>query len=109
MEELMLLPNGAPLTTGPGRYKIPGMTDIPRDFRVQILKGSRNPHAIHASKGLGEPPLCLGTVGYYALKQAVYAARKEQNIHGYFGMKFPATCESIRMGCRDGFTDLENV
>lgn len=106
MEELLRLKNGAPLTTGPGRYKVPGITDIPRDFRVHILKGARNPMAVKASKGLGEPPLFLGAAVYFAIKDAVYAARRDAGIEGFFNMRFPATCEVIKMSCRDGFTDL---
>eukprot|EP01107_Rhizomastix_libera_P015657 TRINITY_DN6011_c0_g1_i1.p1 TRINITY_DN6011_c0_g1~~TRINITY_DN6011_c0_g1_i1.p1 ORF type:complete len:1367 (+),score=357.63 TRINITY_DN6011_c0_g1_i1:595-4101(+) len=105
LEEIVVTKNGVPLTLGPGRYKVPGFTDIPIDFRVRLLRDAENPYAIHSSKGLGEPPLFLGTTVYYAIKEAISAARKDQGIDGFFNLPFPATCEVIRMFCRDGFTD----
>ena len=61
-----------------GTYKIPTANDIPLDFRVTLLPGSENeaPRAVHSSKAVGEPPLFLGASVFWALKDAVAAARK---------------------------------
>jgi len=50
MEELVYGPNGTLYTRGPGTYKIPGFSDIPKEFTVSLLKGSANPRAVYSSK-----------------------------------------------------------
>ncbi len=104
MEELIHSPDGQLYSKGPGAYKIPGFTDIPGEFNVSILTGIRNPRAVFSSKGIGEPPLFLAGSIFFAIKDAIYAARKEQGIDGYFNLVSPATCERIRMACQDQFT-----
>ena len=41
---------GTMVTNGPGAYKIPGFSDIPREFNVSLLKGVPNKRAIYSSK-----------------------------------------------------------
>ena len=41
---------GLMVTTGPGTYKIPGFSDIPREFNVSLLRGVPNKRAIYSSK-----------------------------------------------------------
>ena len=41
---------GTMVTNGPGAYKIPGFSDIPRKFNVSLLKGVPNKRAIYSSK-----------------------------------------------------------
>lgn len=50
MEEVLFSPNGEVLTKGPGMYKIPGFSDIPKEFNVSLLKGAPNPRAVYSSK-----------------------------------------------------------
>jgi len=50
MEQLVYSPGGALRTRGPGSYKIPGFSDVPREFTVSLLKGSANPRAVCSSK-----------------------------------------------------------
>lgn len=50
MEEIVYSPQGHLYTQGPGTYKIPGFSDIPREFNVSLLKGAPNPRAVYASK-----------------------------------------------------------
>lgn len=64
-------------TTGPGTYKIPAARDIPRDFRVRVLDRRCEADTIHSSKAIGEPPLFLAASVFFALKDAVYAARAD--------------------------------
>jgi len=104
MEQLVVFENGSLYTRGPGTYKIPGPGDVPLEFHVSLLRGSSNPFAIHSSKGVGEPPLFLGTSAFFAIKEAIASARADAHIDGYFQMTLPATCERIRMACRDAFT-----
>ena len=65
------------LTNGPGNYKIPAADDIPRDFRVELLKDVPNVRAVHSSKAVGEPPFHLGASVLFALRDAVKAARSD--------------------------------
>ena len=91
-------------TRGPSTYKIPSFNDIPLDFRVALLEGSDNPGVVHSSKGVGEPPLFLGSAVFFALRDAIKAARAENGTHGAFHLDSPASCERIRMACCDGIT-----
>eukprot|EP01023_Acetabularia_acetabulum_P003690 TRINITY_DN11523_c0_g2_i1.p1 TRINITY_DN11523_c0_g2~~TRINITY_DN11523_c0_g2_i1.p1 ORF type:complete len:409 (+),score=82.78 TRINITY_DN11523_c0_g2_i1:605-1831(+) len=88
-------------TRGPGTYKIPTANDIPIDFRVTLLDNAPNKRAIHSSKAVGEPPLHLGASVFFALKEAIYSARKEAGLEGWFQLDAPATPERIRMACGD--------
>ncbi|KAK1864610.1 hypothetical protein I4F81_007155 [Pyropia yezoensis] len=54
---------------------IPAARDIPRDFRVRVLDRRCEADTIHSSKAIGEPPLFLAASVFFALKDAVYAAR----------------------------------
>ncbi|XP_050420003.1 xanthine dehydrogenase isoform X2 [Adelges cooleyi] len=105
LEELVYSPKGMLYTRGPGTYKIPGFADIPVEFTVSLLKGSDNPRAVYSSKAIGEPPLFLSASVYFAIKNAVYEARKDAGITGYFRLDPPATVEKIRMACQDHITN----
>jgi len=104
LEELVFFPNGFLFTRGPSTYKIPSFNDIPIDFRVSLLSDAPNSRAIHSSKGVGEPPLFLSASVFFAIKDAIMAARKDTNLEGFFNLDCPATCERIRMACEDSFT-----
>jgi len=104
LEELRFSQSGAPFTTGPGTYKIPGFADIPIEFNVHLLRSAPNDKAIYSSKGVGEPPLFLASSVFYAIKEAIYAAREEAGLLGIFRLDSPATSERIRMACADQFT-----
>ncbi|KAL3798324.1 hypothetical protein ACHAW5_008623 [Stephanodiscus triporus] len=91
-------PRAKTFTTGPGTYKIPAFNDVPENFNVSLLN-SENPFAVHSSKAVGEPPFFLGCSVFFAIKDAVAAARGSDN--GYFEFRLPATSERIRMMCGD--------
>ena len=105
IEELLISPTtGFLVTRGPGMYKIPGFKDIPVDFRVTVMEGVKNSKAIHSSKAVGEPPLFMGASAFFALKDAISAARQENGLGSeYFRLDLPATSEKIRIACADGF------
>ncbi|RKO90329.1 molybdopterin binding aldehyde oxidase/xanthine dehydrogenase, partial [Blyttiomyces helicus] len=107
LEEPLVSPSsGVLLTRGPGLYKIPGFKDVPADFRIHIMKGSRNVRAVHSSKAVGEPPLFMGASAFFAIRDALKAARAENGLAGYFRLDSPATSERIRMACGDPITEL---
>ncbi|KAJ1916407.1 hypothetical protein H4219_003809 [Mycoemilia scoparia] len=107
MEEWLYHPrNGALFTRGPGNYKVPTAHTIPRDFRVSLLEGADYPNlkTIHSSKGIGEPPLFLGSSALFALRHAVTAARKGNQIDVAaepVHLDSPATAETLRLACAD--------
>lgn len=70
-----------------GAYRLPTAADIPQDLNVTLLdpksgkQGSVRPqHLVHSSKNVGEAPLFSGCSVYYAVKQAIYAAREEHGL-----------------------------
>lgn len=134
LEELRYSPRGVLLSRGPGSYKIPAFGDIPTELTVSLLRDSPNDKAIFASKvsaatsssasaggpapshpanrppfppqAVGEPPLFLAASVFYAIKDAVSAARAESGLTGPFRLDSPASAERIRTACSDRFTAL---
>ncbi|XP_034534031.1 aldehyde oxidase 6 isoform X2 [Notolabrus celidotus] len=104
MEELKFSPSGLLYTRGPSQYKIPAMCDVPLCFNVYLLSDSDNPHAIYSSKGIGEPTLFLGSSVFFAIKDAVAAARSESGLAGPFTLNSPATPERACLACASPLT-----
>uniref|UniRef100_A0A672MZ23 Aldehyde oxidase 1 n=1 Tax=Sinocyclocheilus grahami TaxID=75366 RepID=A0A672MZ23_SINGR len=106
MEELKFSPSGVLYTRGPGQYKIPSFCDVPLKFNIYLLAGSSNPHAIYSSKGIGEPTVFLGSCVFFAIKDAVTAARKDADLTGPFQLNSPATPERACLACATHFTKM---
>ncbi|KAI1884898.1 hypothetical protein AGOR_G00214620 [Albula goreensis] len=106
IEELQFSPEGVLLTRGPTQYKVPMMCDIPTELNVHLLANAQNQHAIYSSKGIGEPPVFFGATTFFAIKEAIAAARRESGLSGSFPLTSPATAERIRMACIDQFTKM---
>ncbi|KAH8273140.1 hypothetical protein KR018_006412 [Drosophila ironensis] len=106
LEELMYSPQGMLYSRGPGMYKLPGFADIPGEFNVSLLTGAPNPRAVYSSKAIGEPPLFIGASVFFAIKEAIAAAREDQGLSRHYPLEAPATSARIRMGCQDKFTNL---
>ncbi|GAA6224228.1 aldehyde oxidase [Lates japonicus] len=104
LEELKFSPSGLLYTRGPSQYKIPAVCDMPLRFNVYLLSDSHNPHAIYSSKGIGEPVLFLGSSVFFAIKDAVAAARSESGLVGPFSLDSPATPERACLACATRFT-----
>ena len=84
--------NGQLLNHSPDTYKIPAISDIPEDFRIELVNNRPNPNAIRKSKAVGEPPLMLATSVWLAIKDAISATadhKKEPDL------QIPATNENI--------------
>jgi len=116
MEETLWTRSGELYTRGPGTYKIPSFSDIPQVFNASMLRHDNEGKAlswnhlrsIQSSKGIGEPPLFLGCTVFFALREAVKAARKMngQTISGGLGgehwkLDSPATVERLRLAVGD--------
>ncbi|XP_031414418.1 aldehyde oxidase 5 [Clupea harengus] len=106
IEELQFSPEGVLMTRGPSQYKIPALCDVPPQLNVHLLPDSHNPHAIYSSKGIGEPPVFFGCTVFFAVKEAIAAARRERGLSDSFPLSSPATAEKIRMACEDQFTKM---
>lgn len=106
LEELMYSPNGMLYSRGPGMYKLPGFGDIPGEMNVSLLTGAENPRAVYSSKAVGEPPLFIGSSVFFAIKDAISAAREQNGFDNDFYLPSPATSARIRMACKDKFTKL---
>uniref|UniRef100_A0A4W2ECW0 aldehyde oxidase n=1 Tax=Bos indicus x Bos taurus TaxID=30522 RepID=A0A4W2ECW0_BOBOX len=105
-EELKYSPEGVLYSRGPDEYKIPTISDVPEEFNVSLLPSSQTPLTIYSSKGLGESGMFLGSSVFFAITDAVAAARKERDIAEDFTVKSPATPEWVRMACADRFTEM---
>jgi xanthine dehydrogenase molybdopterin binding subunit/xanthine dehydrogenase small subunit len=92
-EELVWNAEGRLLTHSPDTYKIPAVGDMPRDFRVSLLKDAPNPKAtIHRTKAVGEPPFMLAISVREAIRDAVAAFGPAA---GQVRLASPATGEAI--------------
>ncbi|KAI4874108.1 hypothetical protein NFI96_028851, partial [Prochilodus magdalenae] len=109
IEELQFSPDGALRTRGPSDYKIPALSDVPYVLNTHLLTNAQNPHAIYSSKGIGEPPVFFGCTVFFAIKEAIAAARRERGLAEGFSFSSPATAEKIRMACQDSFTAAVSV
>lgn len=122
MEESLWLRNGPQagnlFTRGPGAYKIPGFRDVPQVFNVSLLKGVewKDLRTIQRSRGVGEPPLFMGSAVFFAVRDALKAARSMYGVQartvadgedveaegdGLLRLESPATTERIRLACVD--------
>jgi xanthine dehydrogenase/oxidase len=118
MEETLWTRDGQLFTRGPGTYKIPSFSDIPQIFNASMLRNDNdgNPlswhhlRTIQSSKGIGEPPLFMGSTVFFALREAVKAAR-EMNGQDTVGWKFdsPATSEKLRLAIGDDLVKRAEV
>ncbi len=77
-EDLKYDAKGNLLNHSPDTYKIPTIRDIPKDFRVELLKNVPNPNVIKQSKAVGEPPFMLAFSVWLAIKDAISAVGDHQ-------------------------------
>ena len=125
MEESLWLRNGPMaghlFTRGPGAYKIPGFRDIPQTFNVSLLKDVewKELRTIQRSRGVGEPPLFMGSAVFFAIRDALKAARAHYGVvategldhkeDGLLRLESPATPERIRLSCVDPIMERSRV
>jgi xanthine dehydrogenase molybdopterin-binding subunit B len=91
-EELIWDQEGRLLTHSPDTYKIPAVSDRPREFNVRFLENATQRLTIHGNKAVGEPPLMLAISVREAIRDAIAAFG---TMRGEVFLKVPATCEAI--------------
>jgi xanthine dehydrogenase molybdopterin binding subunit len=91
-EDLKYDNKGNLLNHSPDTYKIPTIQDIPKDFKVELLKNVPNPNTVKQSKAVGEPPFMLALSVWLAIKDAI-SAIGNYKIEPEFSL--PATNEVI--------------
>ncbi|XP_035954385.2 aldehyde oxidase isoform X1 [Halichoerus grypus] len=106
IEELHYSPQGVLYTRGPNQYKIPTICDIPAELHISLLPPSQSSNTLYSSKGLGESGIFLGCSVFFAIHDAVNAARQERGLFGPLKLNSPLTPEKIRMACEDKFTKM---
>src|SRR5690606_10032269 len=65
--------DGRLMTHAPSTYKIPSISDRPRDFRVKLYKTRNAIDSIYRSKAVGEPPMVHGVSVFNAIGDAISA------------------------------------
>jgi xanthine dehydrogenase large subunit len=89
LEDLRYGQDGRLLSDSLSTYKVPDahFLDFPVD--IEFLGDAPNPKAVLGSKAIGEPPFLYGIAGYFAVLDALKAARSvktgaEGGIHGFY-------------------------
>lgn len=96
--------NSGPLVLVAG---FPGISSPPAVEVGAPLSDSLSPAL--STQAVGEPPLFLAASIFFAIKDAIRAARAQHTDHGpkeLFRLDSPATPEKIRNACVDKFTTL---
>ena len=92
--------DGRLISNGTWDYKPPCALDIPIEFNVHFLDSENDSTAaVLGSKATGEPAYLLGPAAFFALKQAVYAARAEAGDTSWFQLNTPASPERVHAAC----------
>jgi len=75
IEEVVYDDRGGLLTGDLSTYKIPDLHFTPDCVDIVFLDDAENPDAVMGSKGIGEPPFMYGIGAYFAIRNALHAAR----------------------------------
>lgn len=95
---------GALYTVNTWEYKPPAAQSIPLEMNVtmfprELAPAAPDPGEVLSSKEIGEPPMTLAVSAFFAIKQAVLAARLERGHAEWFQLEAPATVERVRQAC----------
>ncbi len=90
-EELRYDEGGQLLSTGPTTYKIPNVTDLPREMHIDFIDNPKHQKNVRLSKAVGEPPLMLGLAVWLAAQDALSSLAGDQPVN----LSIPATGEEL--------------
>ncbi|HEV2571728.1 MAG TPA: xanthine dehydrogenase molybdopterin binding subunit [Beijerinckiaceae bacterium] len=92
-EELVFNDKGILTTHAPSTYKIPVASDVPKDFRIDLLDHPNREVTIYRSKAVGEPPFMLAISVFSAILDALHSLAPGRQVP----LDAPATPERILM------------
>ncbi len=75
LEDLRYDETGRLLSDTLSTYKLPDLRFMPPVLKVEFLADAPNSKAVMRSKAIGEPPFLYGMAGYFAVLEALRAAR----------------------------------
>jgi len=91
-------------TVGGGSYRIPALGDVPARFNIKLLTNNQTSGVL---SGKAEAGIAMGSSVYFALRDAVAAARRDAGCEAAeaacFRLDCPATPERVRLACADPF------
>lgn len=109
-EQVYSKKDGRLVNAGSWDYKIPSAQDVPIRMNVSLLPSENTSWgAVFSSKATGEPTYCLGGVTFFAVKDAIYAARKDAGVTGYFRIDCPASPSAVQTACLVNLGPHENA
>jgi len=77
LEDLRFSDTGQLLSNTLSTYKVPDSNFMDFPLHIEFLQDALNPLAVLGSKAVGEPPFMYGIGGYFAVLDALRAARSE--------------------------------
>ena len=80
------------ITDNVSGYKVPSCGDVPLDWDIELLNYAPTDEGLHNAKGIGEANTQLGMSAYFAIKEAVRAARVQAHMDPVFHLNFPLEC-----------------
>jgi xanthine dehydrogenase large subunit len=80
LEDLRFGTDGRCLSGALATYKVPDVDFMPEDLEVRYLENAGNPLGPFHSKAVGEPPLMYGIGVFFALRDALRAARPDKEL-----------------------------
>jgi len=99
MENTIYSKEGKLMSRGADEYFLPTIKDCAKVLNINLLESEGRESVLYSSKGLGEPPLLNGMSVYFAIKEAVRAARSDAGLTGKFKLKLPTTPENVLEAC----------
>lgn len=97
MEEVVYDERGRLLTNALSTYKVPDIYAAPKQMDIRFLAAEGSPYAIYQSKAVGEPPLMYGIGAYFAVRDAIRAARPKAEM----AFSAPITPEKVLFALYD--------
>jgi len=86
-------------SNGTWEYKPPSTKDIPIVMNSALLSNAPNPSGILSSKASGEPPMTLSCGVFFAIRDAVNAARVAAGLSDKLDFQAPATVDVVQTAC----------
>ncbi|KAM4627030.1 aldehyde oxidase 2-like [Discoglossus pictus] len=83
-----------------------GNSGAPEELNVSLLPSMPNPYMTCSAKGVEEVSLFLGCSVFFALKDAVLAARDHAGLTGSILLPVPARPQHVRLACGSYLTDI---